>query len=197
MSEIRGTLELVRRRLDQALQAADPRPEEWVILSNISDHNGNPYEGAKDRIVIFLANIQREVAFSTYTPSVPVAGGSYAAVAPPLYINLFLLFFANFYDRTYTQGLEAISRTISFFQQNPCFTRESLPGLDPAITQLSFELTNLEPVELNYLMGLTGSKFLPAAYYKVRMIPFQASAIQRQARGIEGVQTSAGPEEQP
>lgn len=188
MSDLRGTLELVRRRLNQFIHAADPRPEDWVILSNLVDHSGNPHEGAKGKIVMFLANIQREVTISTYKPNVPVSRGRYAVVASPLHIDLFVLFYANFYDSTYIQGLEAISRTISFFQQNPWFTKESLPGLDPAIEKLSFELVNLEPVELNYLMGLTGSKYLPSVYYKVRMIPFQAGAIQQQRRGVRGIQ---------
>jgi hypothetical protein len=196
MSEIRGTLELIRKRLDQSLQAADPRSEAWVILSNIVDQGGNPYEAAKDKIVMFLANIQREVTVSTYNPNVAVAGGGYAVVAPPLYIDLYLLFYANFYDGGYTQGLGAISRTISFFQQNPWFTPSNLPGLDPAIEKLAFEMVNLEPVELNYLLGLTGSKYLPSVYYKVRMIPFQAGAIGAQVQGVQRLQAPGGLEEQ-
>jgi hypothetical protein len=194
MSEIRGTLELIKRRLNQFIQNADPRPEEWVTLSNLVDQNGSPYEAAKDKIVMFLANIQREITISTYNPNVATASGSYAVVAPPLYIDLFLLFYANFYDQSYPQGLGAISRTISFFQQNPWFTHDNLPGLDPAIDKLFFEMTNMEPVELNYLMGLTGSKYLPSVYYKVRMIPFQAGAMQAQVSGVQGVQAPGEPE---
>jgi Pvc16 N-terminal domain len=194
MSEIRGTLELIRRRLNQFIHGADPRVDQWVILANLVDQNGTPNEAAKDKIVMFLANIQREVTISTYNPNVPTASGTYAVVAPPLYVDLFLLFYANFYDHTYHQGLGAISRTISFFQQNPRFTHANLPGLDPEIEKLYFEMVNLEPVELNYLMGLTGSKYLPSVYYKVRMIPFQAGATQAQVSAVQGVNAPGEPE---
>ena len=143
---------------------------------------------------MFLANIQKEVTISTHNPNAAVAGGGYAAVAPPLYIDLFLLFYANFYDNRYAQGLGAISKTISFFQQNPWMTASKLPGLDVAVEKLSFELTNLEPVELNYLLGLTGSKYLPCVFYKVRMIPFQAGAIEAQVREARGIEAPGAPE---
>jgi Pvc16 N-terminal domain len=193
MSDIRGTLELIRRRLNQFIQNADPRPEDWVILSNLVDQSGNPFEGAKDKIVMFLANLKHETTISTYNPNVAARNG-YSVVAPPLYIDLFLLFYANFYDNSYPQGLGAIARTISFFQQNLWFTHATLPGLDPAIDKLFFELTNLDLIDLNFLMGLTGSKYLPAVYYKVRMIPFQAGAVEEQVAAVQGLQGAGGVE---
>lgn len=188
MSEIRGTLEQIRKRLNEFLWTASPRHDDWVILSNIVDQNGQPYEEAQEKVVMFLAGIQKEIAVSTYNPNVAVAGNRYAVVAPPLYIDLFILFYANFAGKNYAEGLSAISRTITFFQQNLWFTHDNLPGLDPRIDKLTFEMTNLDPTDLNYLLGLTGAKYLPSVYYKVRMIPFVSDAMQAEVPAAQGVQ---------
>jgi len=177
MSEIRGALEEVRTRLNDFIAAGDPRPGGWVILSNIYDQNGDPYEGAKDKLVMMLTNIQRENSISTYTQSVPVEPSGYAQIAPPLYVDLFVMLYANFSDAMYTEGLGAISRAISFFQQNPVFTQKTLPGIAPHIEKLAFEMTNLDVTQINHLVGMLGANYLPSVYYKVRMIPFQGGAM--------------------
>jgi len=197
MSEIRNPLEQVAKRLNEFIRNSTPRQDDWVILSNVVDSQGNPYEDAVDKIVMFLAGIQREVAVSTYNPNVPVAGNSYAVVAPPLYIDLYVLFYANFSGKNYREGLTAISRTITFFQQNLWFTQSTLPDLDPRIDKLTFELTNLDPIDLNYILGLTGAKYLPSVYYKVRMIPFVSDAMQAQSPAVQGLQNPSDLSDQP
>jgi len=188
MDVIQTTLELITQRLNEFIGNAIPGNEDWVILSNLVDHEGRPYEGAKNKMVVFLANIQHETVVSTWKRTVP-AGDTYAAIAPPLYINLFVLFIANFYDKNYPDGLGMISRTISFFQQSPCFTHENLPGLDPIIDKLTFDMDNLDLVGLNYLIGMTGTKYLPSVYYKIRLIPFQSGAVQAEVPVARGVET--------
>lgn len=194
MAVIGTTLELVRTKLNEFFRNADPKEEDWVILSNVVDHGGAAYEEAKDKIVMFLANIQHETTISTYNPTVPAKGGEgYVVVTPPLYIDLFVLFYANFYDKNYREGLGMISRTISFFQQNPWFNHDNLPGLDPIIDKLTFEMTNLDVTDLNYLMALVGTKYLPSAYYKIRMIPFRSDAMQAETPAMKGVRTPGDP----
>lgn len=186
---IQTTLELIRQKLNEFFRNADPKEDDWVILSNVADHEGHPYDEAKDKLVMYLANIQHETVISTYSRTTPVKGDQYAIVAPPLYIDLYVLFLANFYNKNYREGLGIISRTISFFQQSPVFTRDSLPGLDPVIEKLTFEMFNLDLTALNHLMGLMGAKYLPSAYYKVRMIPFDSAAMQGQVPAAQGVQS--------
>src|SRR6185295_4731012 len=145
MSEIRGTLEQIRKRLNEFLWNAAPREDEWVVLSNLVDAQGQPLETAQDKLVMFLANVQRENVISTYNPNVPVAGNRFAVTAAPIYIDLFLLFYANFSGKNYAEGLSALTQTIIFFQQNLWLTHDTLPGLDPRIDKLTFEMTNLDP----------------------------------------------------
>jgi hypothetical protein len=172
---IRSVLEAIRQQLDTHLQTIDSRQEDWVILSNVVDHQGRPFAGANDKVVMVLANITHETIVS---PMVPPKGSGHAAVAPPLYIDLFILFFANFFDRQYADGLETISRTIAYFQQNPVFTRDNLPGLDPRIDKLTMEITNLDLREISSLMDVLGTRYLPSVYYKLRLLPFTADAMQ-------------------
>ena len=178
---IQTTLELIRQKLNEYFRNADPRNEDWVILSNITDHEGHAYEQATDKIVMLLANIQHETIISTNQPTTIESPNTYAQIAPPFYIDLFVLFLANFYGKNYPKGLGEISQTISFFQQNPWFTHENLPGLDPQIDKLTFEMVNLDLADLHYLMSMIGAKYVPSVYYKVRVIPF-GSAMQGESR---------------
>jgi hypothetical protein len=187
MDLIQTTLEQIRQKLSEFIGNAIDGDEQWVILSNIVDHENRLYDKAKNKVVMFLANIQHETTVSTYKRAVPT-GDQYAVVTPPLYIDLFVLFFANFYDKNYPEGLGMISQTISFFQQNPWFTHDNVPGLDPVIDKLTFEMTNLELADLSYLISMTGTKYLPSVYYKVRLLPFQGGAMQAEVPAAKGVE---------
>ena len=172
MDLIRTVLELLRQKLNEYFSNADPRREDWVILANIMDQEGRPFAATKDKIVMTLANIRHETIISTFTPTVKTKTGSYVNVTPPLYIDLFVLFYANFFDENYRHGLAMISRTISYFQQNPIFDAATMPDLPRGIDKLTLEITSLDLLELNYLMGMLGVNYLPSVYYKVRMLPF-------------------------
>jgi hypothetical protein len=193
MNIIQDTLELIRQRLNSYFQAADPSPDDWVILSNIVDQEGRAIEDCRNKIVIFLANIQQDTTISTWRPTTPLDGNRFAVVQPPLYINLHLLFYANFSAQNYPQGLGMICRTIQFFQENSFFTHTNLPDLPGPIDKLSFEFTNLDAVGLSYLMGLAGVNYLPSVYYKVRMFPFRSGAIQQQVSASQGYSTPQEP----
>ena len=189
---IQDTLNLICQRLNAYFQAADGSPDEWVILSDIVDQSGHRIEQARNKIVIFLANIQHDTTISTWTPEYPLKGDRFAVLQPPLYFNLFVLFFANFSGPHYPQGLGMISRIIQFFQENPFFDHQNLPDLPAPIDKISFEITNLDAVGLNYLMGLAGTKYLPSVYYKLRTFPFQSGAIHQQDRAVRGLRIPLG-----
>jgi hypothetical protein len=194
VSDIRVTLEAVRQRLNEFLQAAEPRPEEWVVLSNLVDPEGKAYDGARNRLVLFLANVQKETVISTSRGMVPAGDSHYAMVAPPLYVNLYVLVFANFYDAGYAEGLRVLSLAISFFQKNPAFTSSTLPALPDGVDRLTWEMESLGPADLNYMVGLAGVKYLPSVVYKVRLLPFHSDAMQAQAPAVQGLQSPGRPE---
>lgn len=190
MDLIRTVLDLIRHRLNEHFNNIDPRREEWVKLANIVDNDGQAFVGSKDKIVMVLANIKHETVISTYTSTVRTQTGAFAIVPVPLYIDLYILFYANFYDENYRQGLAMISRTISYFQQNPWLTASNAPDLPPVVDKLTMEITNLDLLELNYLMGMLGVKYLPSVYYKLRMLPFVGDAMSGVAPQVSGDDTA-------
>jgi hypothetical protein len=188
------TLELIRSKLNQYFNNLYLDSDERVIISNIVRQDGSLYEEAKDKLVIFLANMQTETTISTFSKEKQVEGNKYVSITPPVYLNLYLLFYANYSDANYRNGLTMISGTIAFFQQNPVFTQNKLPGLDPSVDKLTFEMVNMDMAEHNYLMGLAGAKYLPSALYKVRMLPFIGQTITGQTPAVKGLQNHGDPE---
>src|SRR5882757_1274769 len=172
MTLLQSTLELLRDRLDAAFQVADPRSEEWVALINPVDHDGRVSENARNKIVMVLAGLQSDKTASAVAGPVAVAGEQFAMMAPPLHINLFILFVANFSDGNYPTGLGMLSRTIAFFQQNPVFTHDRLPGLAEKIEKIALDFVSLDLTQTNHLMGMLGLKYLPSALYRLRMLSF-------------------------
>lgn len=194
---LRSTLELICAKLESSLKVSAPRPEPLVILSNVVDHEGHVYEAAKNKLVVSLAGIQHDTTISTRSRTAPIGADQYGVVSPPIYINLLVLFVANFYDQNYADGLDMISRTIGFFQQTPFFTHESLPDLDTAIDKITLEMLNLDLTQANYLMSMAGIKYLPAVLYRLRMIPFQSDAIAGVVPPAKGPLLNEAPDTRP
>ena len=193
MAIIATTLDLIRGRLNDSIQNLDRRNEDWVILSNIVEMNGRPYETAANKIVMCLTGIADEKMISTYTASARGTKGDYAQVPPPLYIDLYLAFIANFQNQRYDDGLVALSRTISYFQQNPWFSHDNLPPLDPSIDKINLEFINLNNADVNYIMGMLGVKYLPSAFYKLRLLPFAGTAMTAKASAVGSFSDPATP----
>jgi hypothetical protein len=177
MAILQSTLELLRARLDAAFQISDPRSEEWVALTNPVDLDGRVSESARNKIVMALVGLQSETAIGASPSFIPVAGDQFARVAQPLHLNAFVVFFANFTEANYTTGLGMLSRTIAFFQQNPVFTHDRLPGLPAEVDKIALDFVNLDLMQTNHLMGMLGLKYLPSALYKLRMLTFASGVI--------------------
>jgi len=199
MSQIKTSLELVRDKLNQHLSVLYPYlDDDLVVLSNFVNQDGQPYSGAQDKVVMFLAGVEHETKISTYNPNIPVKNNQFDAVSAPVYINLFVLFTANFHNKkndseNYAQGIGFISEIISFFQQFPAFTHNNLPGMDESIDKLAFQIYNLDALQLNHILGITGTKYLPSVYYRARTLPFNSDAIQRTVPPAKGYKTPGQP----
>jgi len=105
-------------------------------------------------------------------------------VGPPLYLDVHVMFMANFMEKNYSDGLAALSRLIGYFQQTPWFNRDNAPALDPEIDKLTLEFENLSPVDVNYVMGMLGTRYFPSAFYKMRMLSYNAPAMLGRAYAV-------------
>jgi hypothetical protein len=175
---IKPSLELIRRRLNSFLATGDPTADNWVVLANLVDHEGRPFGGAENKLVMFVGNVEYDSTIGTPGRTMQRSGAAYTAVTAPRYINVWVVFWANFMNERYPDGLDMLSRTISFFQQYPVFTHDSDPQLDAGVARLSMEMMNLDLTQLNYLTSMTGAKYLPMVCYRMRMLPFTSEAVQ-------------------
>ncbi|RYD66169.1 MAG: DUF4255 domain-containing protein [Sphingomonadales bacterium] len=188
---IRNALETIAGLANAYLENLDRRGDAWISLTSLVDHNGTLNQGARDKIVMCVYNITREITISTYQPTLSsgrktdLAAGL-AIISPPLYIDIHLMFMANFTEKNYSDGLAAISRLISYFQQTPYYDSSNAPMLDPAFDKLTLEFENLSPVDVNYVMSMLGTRYLPSAFYKLRMIPFASTAMQGRTYAVGG-----------
>ncbi|HYD38973.1 MAG TPA: DUF4255 domain-containing protein [Allosphingosinicella sp.] len=177
-------LAVIRTLANEYMQNVDRRADDWVTLTNVVGHDGSVNEAARDKVVMTLYNITRENIISTYSPTTAGAE-SFAVVQPPVYINLHVMFMANFAANNYSDGLAAISHIISFFQQNPFFTRANAPELGPEIDKISMEMSSPDLVDLNHVIGMLGTKYLPSVFYKLRMLPFASTATQAPTQPVK------------
>jgi hypothetical protein len=192
MSSIRGVLNVIRLLASDYMQNLDRRSDDWVTLTSVVSNNGSINEAASDKVVMSLYNISRENVVSTYA-STKMGADSFAVVQPPLYIDLHIMFMANFSPKNYSDGLQAISMIISYFQQNPWFTQANAPDLGPEIDKITMEMSNLDTSELNHVMGMLGTKYLPSVFYKLRMLPFASMAMQARTYPVAGHGVNEGP----
>ncbi len=197
MDIIRNALDTICGLANAYLQNIDHRAEGWVVLTSLVDHDGSINPAARDKVVMSVYNLTRETSISTYQPTQSAgqrhkAGDSLAVVSPPLYVDVHLMFMANFAERNYSDGLAMLSRVISYFQQNPVFTQANAPGLDPDIDKLTLDFDNLSPVDVNYVMSMLGTRYLPSAFYKLRMLPFTSLAMQARAYPVTGTALTGG-----
>lgn len=186
---IESTLKLIEQKLNEFYTFIDDVEPNMAILSTIIGQDGAPLSDSKDKVVMSVVNIQNETTISVYQRNInPRKGDSTSIVSPPLYINLYLLFIANFEGNRvkYLEALKFISYTIRFFQQNTYFNNENLPGMDDRIKKLTFEMENMDYQILSHLFGMIGAKYLPSVQYKVRLFPYQDYVVKGKTPVMKG-----------
>jgi hypothetical protein len=142
------------------------------------------------------------VAFLVKVERVPLpygvgghSGGAGRSVVTnaPVYLNLLVMFAANFGGRNYAEALKFLSGTIGFFQARPAFDPQSSPGLDPRIDKLTLEIENLNTADLSNLWGIFGGKYLPSILYRMRMVTIDEGRVTGQDTPILRPRTAVAP----
>src|SRR5258707_163798 len=110
MDMLTASLELVRSKLNAALQAAEHRADDWGILAGLVDQHGAAFEPARGKLAMTVINVMLNGAASS-APVGPATG--------PMRTEPIVAFVANFDNQHYSAGLNALSRTINFFHQSP------------------------------------------------------------------------------
>ena len=177
---LEAAIGLIAAQLNQALRSAFQLSEDPVVVTSLVDVNGSVPVNATNKLLIFLANIERETVVAAQSMRHAVVGNDRDAVAQtsaPVHLNLMLMFAANFGGSKYTEALKFISATIAFFQGRARFDHHNSPDLDPRIERLVLDIENLNVGELANLWGILGGKYVPSILYRMRMITIDTGQI--------------------
>jgi hypothetical protein len=176
---IHNVLSAIVETMNEFLRSELSLQEDMVVLTNPVDMKGNLNSQMDNKICVFLQHIEEERT---------VKNGSYQAYAgsnPPVYINLYVMFVANFPDPNYLESLRYISLVIEFFQGQYVFDNNSLTSLSTNVSKLSFEQVNFDFKDLSNVWGLVGLKYMPSITYKVKLLRFTGSFIKENVPAIK------------
>lgn len=174
---------------------------EPVVLGNIamSESLGGNESYMQGKIVLSLVNIMEEASLKNAN-SYNISDGKPLLINPPVYLNLFLLFLANFTkggsatdDTDYSNALMRLSQVIEFFQGKNVFSVQDSPEgnslQDPELQDLriKLELVSMTFEQVNYLWGSLGGKQIPFVLYKAGIVPLQREFITERGELIQDI----------
>ena len=174
---IDAVIALVAAQLNQALKRLVMVTEDPVVVCNLRNTDGSAVTCAADKVAVYLVNIERETAAGRGAGMNLDRTG---LQAPPVHLNLLLMFTANFSGNNYVEALKFLSSTVAFFQSQSVMTHSNTPDLDRRIEKLTLEIENLSFSDLSNLWGIIGGNYLPSVLYRLRLVSFDAAQITAQ-----------------
>ena len=177
---IAAAVSRVAQELNQTLQRRAQSTENMVVVSSLLEADGQPAAYAADKLAVFLVNLEREAAPNRAMTRVDGGAGRTALSQPPIYLNLLVMFAANFSGGKYPEALKFISHTAAFFQGRPTFDHQNTPDLDAGIERLTLEIENLSIADLGNLWGILGGRYLPSLLYRMRMVVIDSDQLAAQ-----------------
>lgn len=164
-------MEHLRKQLNQFLDRKYDFDEQLVVLSGVSSSEGGQPTNISNKVVLTLANIERETSVNNKG----LGGRNELLVTVPVHLNLYVLICANF--SSYAEALKLISSAVEFYQLNPVFNKNNSPDLPDGIDKILIDIENVTPHELSNMWGTLGSNYLPSILYKVRMVTIAPDAV--------------------
>lgn len=148
-----------------------------LMVGDISQHaqerDSPTSDSIQNNIVLTLVNVEEETSLKNNYP-LKQEGTSFTAQKSTLYLNLYLLFAANF--NVYKEGLKHLGYVLRFFQAHHKISFTDSFG---NTYDLSFTLHNIGFENMNNLWVVLGNQYKPSALYKVRLIFIQDSPLKR------------------
>lgn len=172
-------------QLNQYLKNTFDLSEDIVIVSNLIDNDGVIEANTDNKVVIFLANLEKDSMPQRQPQSYNSPDGRQLVTSKPLYLNLSLVIAANFTGANYQESLKFISHVVSYFQQNPVFDHQNSPELASNVEKLILDIENIHRNDLNSMWAMFGAKYIPSIIYKVRVITLGSQAIKSQVSTVK------------
>jgi Pvc16 N-terminal domain len=168
---LHNVLPVLGYQLNEFLSSEYGLSEDRVVVSSLVDLRGNMSSQIENRVVVTLLNIEEEKSIRNGQLQ------SYSGMNPPVFINLYVLFSANFPDTNYLESLKFISSVISFFQGKNVFDKMNTPMLSDNVDKIVVEFINSDLQQLTNLWGMLGAKYIPSVVYKLKMLTFSSNTI--------------------
>lgn len=166
---INASLQFLVSQLNQHLRRKFSVQENIAIVSKMMDNDGRESENATNKLVMFLANVEKDSM--TQTSTKPEYDGFRNIIhSKPIFLNLHIVLAANFKASHYEESLKYLSRAVGFFQDHSVFDRTSFPELATGLEKLIVDVENLNLQEMCNLWSLVGCKYVPSVMYKVRTV---------------------------
>ncbi len=187
---IAKTLSFITEIFNQELKMTYGVTDDFVVASGLINPDGSSIQQTQNKIVVSVINIERETSM-TMNGYFNDGDKNYGRVAPPVYLNLYLLIAANYTD--YLEANKILSTIIGVIQSNPFFTRQEHPVMQEPLDKLTFEILNVPMNELSHIWSGIGAKYLPSVICKVRMMTIQKNVIKKEIPGITGLGNQSKP----
>jgi Pvc16 N-terminal domain len=192
---IREALSLLCEELRSYVSLRDPSVN--VIIDNIGLFETSRGDTLTNNIIITLVNIEEESTLKNQLALRRPFIDKAAYVNPPVYLNLYILFTANYSGTDYPLALQRLSFIIRFLQSKNSFSSSSsvsggsIDVTNEDVTDLRFtlELYTLTFEQINHLWGSLGGRQIPFAMYKLRLVAITERAIVREVPLIEEIET--------
>lgn len=172
-------LSTIQKKLDEFIRNKFSLNEQLVQLSNLANGDSLQENISNNKLLVTLVNIEREYSMGIQFRTNTLNNGTSSLGRPPVHLNFFVMFSANFAEKNYDESLKYISATLEFVQRNDLINQYNTPELDKSIAKLQIELVNLSFHELSNLWSILGSKYLPSFLCKIRMIAIDSDEIDR------------------
>lgn len=174
---IDAALKLVARQLNQSLRQRLAVDEDLVVLSNLLEQGGSPVPLAQNRLVLFLAGIERDaLAHRAATQGGPQQR---LQTTEPVYLNLLMMCAANFSGPNYAEALKCLSAAIAFLQSKPVMDHQNAPEMDLGMERLTINIENLSSAEMHSLWAIHSGRYLPSVLYRLRLVSVDGQSARK------------------
>ncbi|MEL7001724.1 MAG: DUF4255 domain-containing protein [Bacteroidota bacterium] len=183
---IQNILPVVADELNDYLKSTFNSVEDKVIISNIINQDGSVAVEGNNKVVITLINVTEESTLRANANN-KLINTSFLEFAPPVTVNLTLLFSAFFSSKNYLEALRFISGVIYFFQSKPLFTNQNTPNLIGDTDKIHFDILSMQQQELMNIFSMMGAKYMPSVVYKMKMLTFSQDNIISEIPAVRGL----------
>lgn len=163
---------------------------EIVQLNNIANINDEKND-LQNKIIFTLIKVEEESSLKNGAFYIKTSPQEIGKQYPALYLNLYLL--VSITKKNYTEALQLLSDTITFFQAHKVFSGQWAQGPEEETTfKITVELHDINFQEVFDMWSNLGNKQFPSVIYKVRLLKFLDSQEHKEVPVIETVQVHYG-----